>query len=112
MAQSAHYALFSKLLKTKKIDTLTDYLSQAKIVEFMEPQPKNPLLAAPPEKVYSGMPSADKNERSTSFKLPESLYQRFKNRVPRHGDRSAVLRTLVEKFLNNEVVVITKPRRI
>jgi metal-responsive CopG/Arc/MetJ family transcriptional regulator len=51
-------------------------------------------------------------KRVTSFLIPITLLERFKKRVPRYGDRSEVLRQLVEKYLTGDVVVVKPARRI
>jgi Arc/MetJ-type ribon-helix-helix transcriptional regulator len=58
------------------------------------------------------MATPNPNRKTLSFQVSLLLWERLRHRVPRYGDRSEVLRQLVEKFLAGDVVIIKAPRRI
>ena len=41
-------------------------------------------------------------------RLPKEIAERFKKRLPKRGDRAKVIRILITKYLNGDVIIITK----
>ena len=49
---------------------------------------------------------------ATSFRCPWELYKRFIASTPNYGDRSRVLRALIEKYLDGEIVIQIQPKGV
>ena len=58
-------------------------------------------------------PAPDKMKKKiVSFQLDERTFDALRRRVPKYGDRSEVLRKLVEKFLNDDIEVKVPARKL
>jgi hypothetical protein len=50
--------------------------------------------------------------QTMSFSLPKDLIDRLKQRLPIYGDRSRVVVSLLEQFLNGKVIAKIPERRL
>lgn len=49
---------------------------------------------------------------TTSFNIPKDLLRKFQQRLPKKGDRSAVLNRMVELFVTDKLTVELPARRM
>jgi len=49
---------------------------------------------------------------NVSFMCPWHLYKRIEEALPEYGDRSRVLRALIKKYLNGEVIIQIQPKGV